>query len=1494
MKTKVILLLFLNLVLAKTFAATIYVNVHNINGSTVSNAYVILYDNNGNPIKTGYTDSTGQVTFALLDYGTYSYEVYYTGETKEFWGSDERFYLGEPTLTRNFTRDWPYKYSDNFPISDALVNQPVTMEVTVKNNLSFSRDVEVELYVDQNKSSDGWHKVSTSQNIGSNGKATFNFDFTPTTTGTYYWKARVLTFNNGSNKYIPTDSYNWQTGFTANEQTGNLDIRVKNINGADIGNASVKLYIGSSAITKVTNASGIASFTGLNYDTYNYEVYYDGESNEFWGNDNVQINSAATSVTFTRNWPYMYSNNFPISSVLLNQPVTMEITVKNNLSFSRDVEVELYVDQNKSSDGWHKVSTSQNIGSNGKATFNFDFTPTTTGTYYWKARVSTFNDGSNKYIPTDSYNWQTGFTANEQTGNLDIRVKNISGADIENALVKLYNGSNTIVKLTNTSGIASFTGLNYGTYKYEVYSDEKLNEFWGNDSVKLNSAATSVTFMRNWPYMYSNNFPMSNALLNQPVTMEVTVKNNLSFSRDVEVELYVDKNESSNGWHKISTSQNIGSNGKVTFSFNFTPTSAGTYYWKTRVLTFNDGANKYIPTDTYNWQTGFEISDENLAFNKIKGRVAYHVDSDNRSLHTPVDENDGQIYIVDLEKKEKKKLNLTQNGLSLGNAMNPSFNPDGSCLTFMAIPKGDNLKWGNMHVYVYDLADNTLRCIDQGQDPKFNLLGDSIIYKKNRGIWIISSNGDTTSRREILHDSFEYSGPNFSPDISNNIITYWKTYTIGGDTTGDICTMENGRNISTLVKGNESDNNYYPIWKNKDTIMYVNSNLGDDIYFYSLKSSENFKCLFNSDKDDSDPFAISGRFIGFSSNRSFGDVGKEYELCIVDLLKNTVNRIEKTSSELMELGGTYSKFSLSRKLTIQAGTNEHFKPNSSQLVEVHAYSDGAPWQNANIKVYIKGNEDFEFSTFNDGGNEGDSKAGDGIFTGIIKLPTVPGKYKIYAQAISYDNGIQNEIVSDSMTFFIDNDTPKLVVTPSVIDFGRISIGGTSDKKFVVLNDGNSLVNCNLNVSSPFFIVNGKDINLNPGEKEEIEVKFQPNTSGSFVKDVNFSGLDNYSCLLKGEGQNSIIAPQIMDIIDHDQLARSTYVSPVPVLSSGSLPVTWTLLDAPTGATINNQTGVVTWLNPMKSQNPYLFTIQAQNDAGKDEQSWYLKVLDDASMVNYSIAGNMLSQEDNSKSAEINIPVTLQVIGDIENTISVRSDGSYDITGLKAGDYSLIPKENGKTILPDTLVFTQLSENKFNQDFIILSNTPPVFEDQTFSVIEHSPIGTLVGEIVASDTEGDSLQYKILSGNERNLLVMNNLTGDLFVNDSINLNKSEIDTINLKIEVTDNGIGKLSSIATINVILEGNSSTGIGNVVQNELLKIYPNPCSDFLYIRIENNSLNGMAKLQLFDITGKVVLIKDVNLSNVMRLNLPSNLNGIYFLQVNYLGKIFCSKVIIR
>lgn len=95
------------------------------------------------------------------------------------------------------------------------------------------------------------------------------------------------------------------------------------------------------------------------------------------------------------------------------------------------------------------------------------------------------------------------------------------------------------------------------------------------------------------------------------------------------------------------------------------------------------------------------------------------------------------------------------------------------------------------------------------------------------------------------------------------------------------------------------------------------------------------------------------------------------------------------------------------------------------------------------------------------------------------------------------------------------------------------------------------------------------------------------------------------------------------------------------------------------------------------------------------------------------------------------------------------------------------------------------------------NNPPTINPQTMSVAENSPVGTVVGTVVASDP-GDTLTYTFTGGNINKAFAINPTTGQITANRTSQLNFENIPSYALRVQVTDS-IGQ-SRKATITVNL----------------------------------------------------------------------------------------------
>ena len=90
--------------------------------------------------------------------------------------------------------------------------------------------------------------------------------------------------------------------------------------------------------------------------------------------------------------------------------------------------------------------------------------------------------------------------------------------------------------------------------------------------------------------------------------------------------------------------------------------------------------------------------------------------------------------------------------------------------------------------------------------------------------------------------------------------------------------------------------------------------------------------------------------------------------------------------------------------------------------------------------------------------------------------------------------------------------------------------------------------------------------------------------------------------------NVLDPPIIAQLPDANVVEYLTYTGPIPTLEQGSPPVTWSLVQAPAGMSIDAATGVVSWPNAAPSFTPYTITIRATNTVGSDDETWLLSVL----------------------------------------------------------------------------------------------------------------------------------------------------------------------------------------------------------------------------------------------------------------------------------------------
>ena len=101
----------------------------------------------------------------------------------------------------------------------------------------------------------------------------------------------------------------------------------------------------------------------------------------------------------------------------------------------------------------------------------------------------------------------------------------------------------------------------------------------------------------------------------------------------------------------------------------------------------------------------------------------------------------------------------------------------------------------------------------------------------------------------------------------------------------------------------------------------------------------------------------------------------------------------------------------------------------------------------------------------------------------------------------------------------------------------------------------------------------------------------------------------------------------------------------------------------------------------------------------------------------------------------------------------------------------------------------------DEDSPEITNQPPQITEQSFSIQENSPEGTLVGTILATDPEQDALTFAIVSGNTDGAFSMHATSGKITVATPSALNSERNASFTLTVTASD---GRQSSSATITI------------------------------------------------------------------------------------------------
>ncbi|MFS0862184.1 cadherin domain-containing protein [Fredinandcohnia sp. 179-A 10B2 NHS] len=145
-----------------------------------------------------------------------------------------------------------------------------------------------------------------------------------------------------------------------------------------------------------------------------------------------------------------------------------------------------------------------------------------------------------------------------------------------------------------------------------------------------------------------------------------------------------------------------------------------------------------------------------------------------------------------------------------------------------------------------------------------------------------------------------------------------------------------------------------------------------------------------------------------------------------------------------------------------------------------------------------------------------------------------------------------------------------------------------------------------------------------------------------------------------------------------------------------------------------------------------------------------------------------------------------VINPVSGEVSVADESKLDFE--KSNEFSLTIQVSDGTNVAETIVTITLTN---------VNDNVPIIDSTVFSVDENEENGTEVGQIVANDADGDTLTYRIISGNESGAFGISDVTGTITVTDTNLLDYEGQQTFNLTVEVYD-GVHKTTAIVIIQI------------------------------------------------------------------------------------------------
>jgi hypothetical protein len=268
-------------------------------------------------------------------------------------------------------------------------------------------------------------------------------------------------------------------------------------------------------------------------------------------------------------------------------------------------------------------------------------------------------------------------------------------------------------------------------------------------------------------------------------------------------------------------------------------------------------------------------------------------------------------------------------------------------------------------------------------------------------------------------------------------------------------------------------------------------------------------------------------------------------------------------------------------------------------------------------------------------------------------------------------------------------------------------------------------------------------------------------------------------------------------------------------------------------------------------------------------------------INSTVLGTVEASDPDGDTLTYNI-----INGNSDQAFGLDSTtGQLTVADSTALDFEMTPVfglliEVSDGALSDSATFT-INLTDVDEDSTT-TNQAPTITSATYSLAENSINGTVLGMVEASDPNGDTLTYTIVSGNDAEAFSLDSESGELTVSTSSALDFETTLTYSLGIEVSD---GALSDVAIFTINL-----TDVDEEEEEEILSladasemIYPNPSDGIINIKMAE-----FKEATVYNLSGKRIMRSTDNRIDVTALS-----EGVYIIKLeNRSGDRFSTRLI--